>query len=152
MSPFPFMLLAVAGLQAPALANPGEAKVLATVEAYHRAFEQRDLEALRPLFDPDLLVFEAGGIDRGRDAYLGHHLGPELKELSAWKTSGMAMQAHVLGDLAYVTCAFTYEAAFSSGKMTRGQATETLVLASVKGSWVIRHLHWSSRPLKAVNP
>jgi ketosteroid isomerase-like protein len=152
MSPLPLLLLAVAGLQAPAPGNPGEARILATVEAYHRAFEQRDLEALRPLFDPDLLVFEAGGIDRGRDTYLGHHLGPELKELSTWRTSGMAMRAHVHGDLAYVTCAFTYEAAFSSGKTARGQATETLVLASAKGSWVIRHLHWSSRPLKAVKP
>lgn len=152
MSLLPFLLMSVAGLQVPASGNPREARVLSTVEAYHRAFEQRDLEALRPLFDPDLLVFEAGGIDRGRDAYLGHHLGPELKDLSAWKTSGMAQQVHVLGDLAYVTCAFTYEAAFSSGKTARGQATETLVLASAKGSWVIRHLHWSSRPLKAVKP
>lgn len=152
MSPLPFLLMTVAGLQAPAPASPREAKVLAIVEAYHRAFEQRNLEALRALFDPDLLVFEAGGIDRGRDAYLGHHLGPELKELSAWKTSGMVQQVHVVGDLAYVTCAFSYEAAFASGKIAKGQATETLVLASVKDSWVIQHLHWSSRSLKAVKP
>lgn len=152
MSPLPILLMLVAGLQVQAPGDPREARVLATVEAYHRAFEQRDLEALRPLFDPDVLVFEAGGSDLGRDAYLGHHLGPELKELRAWKTSGMSLQVHVVGDLAYVTCAFTYEAAFTNGKTARGQATETLVLASTKGVWVIRHLHWSSRSLKAVKP
>jgi len=152
MSPLPFLLLAVAGHQTPAPGNPSEARVLATVEAYHRAFEQRDLEALRPLFGPDLLVFEAGGIDRGRDAYLGHHLLPELKELSAWKTSARALQVHVLGDFAQVPGALTYEATFRSGKTARGQATETLVLASANGSWVIQHLHWSSRPLKLEKP
>ena len=152
MSPLSFLMMTMAGVQAPAPENPREARVLAIVEAYHRAFEQRDLEAMRALFDPNLLVFEAGGIDRGRDAYLGHHLGPELKELSAWKTLGMDQQVHVIGDLAYVTCAFTYEAVFISGKTARGQATESLVLTSSKDSWIIRHLHWSSRPLKVVKP
>lgn len=135
--------------------NPGtaaEAQVRATVEAYHRAFEARDIEGIRHQLSPDLVVFEMGGVDRGRDSYLGHHLGPELKELTAWSTTNMEIKIQAQERLAYATCAFTFEASFANGKTSKGKATETLLLTKEDGRWIIRHLHWSSRPLKPGKP
>lgn len=129
-----------------------EAQVRTVVEAYHKAFEQRDLEGLRRLLAPELLVFESGGVDRGRDTYLGHHLGPELKEMNAWTTSGMEMKVQTEGAMAYATCAFAYEATFTNGKTSKAKATETLLLAKEKDQWLIRHIHWSSRAIKPVKP
>ena len=125
-----------------------EQAVRAAVDAYHQAFERKDTAALEKLFHPDLLVFEGGGVDRGAKAYLEHHLGPELKELKSWTNTGMEIQVQVEGAMAYATCAFTYEAAFTNGKMSRGKATESLVLVKADGGWRIRHLHWSSHAIK----
>lgn len=146
------LLITVPALVAQAPGAATESEVRKVVEAYHQAFEQRDLEGLRRLLVPELLVFEGGGVDRGRDTYLGHHLGPELKEMSGWTTSGMNMTFRVEGTLAYATCAFTYEASFKSGKTSKGKATETLVLVNEKDQWLIRHIHWSSRAIKPVKP
>jgi uncharacterized protein (TIGR02246 family) len=148
----PYLILAAPVLIAQWPGVAVETQVGNIVEAYHKAFEQRDVEGLRRLFAEDLLVFESGGVDRGREAYLTHHLGPELKELSAWTTSGMDMKIEAQESLAVATCAFIYEATLASGKASKGKATETLVLAKEGGQWRIRHIHWSSRAIKSVKP
>jgi ketosteroid isomerase-like protein len=64
----------------------------------------------------------------------------------------MDMKIEAQEGLAVATCAFTYEAAFANGRVSKGKATETLVLAKEGGQWRIRHIHWSSRAIKSVKP
>lgn len=125
------------------------AAVRAAIETYRQAMNNRDLAAMRQVFHPDLLVFEMGGVNRGRSDYLEHHLGPELKELKSWKTGPANTAIEVDGKLAVAIADFTYEATMLNGKTSRGVATETLVLALTPDGWKIRHLHWSSHAVKA---
>ncbi len=135
----------------PSKSNP-EAEIQAVVKAYHEAMARKDVDALKNLFHPDLVVFEAGGVDKGRDAYLEHHLGPELKELKSW-TYGPMETSVLTGDpTSVVLCSFTYEAALDSGKISKGKATESMVLTRTAEGWRIRHLHWSSRAIKPSKP
>ena len=135
----------------PSKPNP-EAEVQALVKAYHEALVRKDMEALKKLFHPDLVVFEAGGVDKGRGAYLEHHLGPELKELKSW-TYGPMETSVLMGDPTSVAlCRFTYEAILEGGKLSKGKATESLVLIRTAEGWRIRHLHWSSRAIEPSKP
>ena len=120
----------------------------AAVAAYHQALLRLDVQALAALFHPDLLVFEAGGVDRGRGAYLEQHLGPELKELERWEFGEPRTEWIEHGTLAVAQRTFDYTATLKSGKVRRGRATETLVLQLDTGGWRIRHLHWSSHAIK----
>lgn len=125
------------------------APVRAVIETYRQGMANLDLAAMRRVFHPDLLVFEMGGVNRGMADYLDHHLGPELKELKSWRTGPADTAIEVDGKLAIATATFTYEATLSSGKTSRGVATETLVLVLTPSGWKIRHLHWSSHAMKA---
>jgi ketosteroid isomerase-like protein len=120
----------------------------AAVTAYHQALLRLDAAALKALFHPDLLVFEAGGVDRGREDYLQKHLGPELKELERWDLGEPRTEWIGQGPLVVAARSFDYTATLKTGKVRRGRATETLVLQQVPEGWRIRHLHWSSHARK----
>jgi ketosteroid isomerase-like protein len=114
----------------------------ATVQAFHDALAAGDPAAVKALLDPEVLIFEAGNIERSLDEYEAHHLPADLKFMSSVTYRQERQKGHTEGDLAWIS---------TEGRMTpKGTgperiSTETLILRKRAGDWRIVHIHWSSR-------
>ena len=114
----------------------------ATTEAFHEALAASDPAAVKELLDPEVLIFEAGNIERSLDEYEAHHLPADLKFMSSVTYRQERQTGHTEGDLAWIS---------TEGRMTaKGTGperigTETLILRKRSGEWRIVHIHWSSR-------
>ena len=114
----------------------------ATVHAFHEALANGNSAAVKELLDPNVLIFEAGGIERSLSEYAAHHLPADLKFMSSVTYKQERQTGHTEGDLAWIA---------SEGRMTAKGAgperisTETLILRRRAGEWRIVHIHWSSR-------
>lgn len=137
------MLLGVFCFVAAATAAP--APIVAVVDAYHAAMEARSVEKLAAVFDPGLVVLEGTHENTGWPDYRDNHIGPEMKEWSAFKILETRITDWVDGgELAYVVTQSRYRIT-SKGKPVTIAAAETLVLRLTAGQWRIRHVHSSGK-------
>lgn len=113
------------------------------------ATERGDLAALDAMYssDPDLLIIEGGGADKGWRSYRDHHLAPELKELKELRYRYDAVRVDVAGDLAWSTFDYTLQA-ISGDKPLDIAGKGTLILKRSADGWKIIHSHTSGRPRK----
>jgi ketosteroid isomerase-like protein len=113
-----------------------------TVQAFHEALAAGDSTAVKALLDPEVLIFEAGNIERSLDEYEAHHLPADLKFMTSVTYRQERQTGHTEGDSAWIS---------TEGRMTPKGAgperisTETLILRRRAGEWRIVHIHWSSR-------
>src|SRR5687767_9111337 len=97
----------------------------ATVQAFHDALAAADPAAVKALLEPEVLIFEAGNIERSLDEYETHHLPADLKFMSSVTYRQERQTAHTEGYLAWIS---------TEGRMTpKGTgperiSTETLIL------------------------
>ena len=142
-------LLIAAALAAPApAAIPELPKALSTVlRDYRAAMEARSIEELAAVFDADLFLFEGTHKNVGWADYRDNHIGPEMKDWSAFKVVDARVADAVLGDdLAYVATESIYRIV-SEGKTVDIAAAESFVLVHRGAAWKIRHLHYSGKKL-----
>ncbi len=113
--------------------------------SYDEAFNAKDLDKLATFYDPEVTIFEGGGINRGWADYRDHHLGPELEAFEDLKFGHSAVRAFPLSaESAYVTAEYHLEARYKERDIdVTGLAT--LLLVKKEGRWRIRHSHTSSR-------
>ena len=121
------------------------------LQAYDRAFNAKDLKQLATFYDPEVTVFEGGGVNNGWADYRDHHLGPELKEFEDLRFSHHNVRVQLLADgrAACVISEYTLKAKVNNRDVD-GAGLETLVVVKASdGRWRIRHSHTSSRPRPA---
>lgn len=114
------------------------------VDAFHAALAAGDSAAALRLLDPEVVVFESGGVERSRDEYRSHHLGADMAFEAATRREIIKQTAQVYGDLALVLSEVR-----STGEV-RGRTVdrvgvETMLLRRTRKAWRIVHIHWSSR-------
>lgn len=120
---------------------------VAVVESFHRALSAGDREAVLAALDPDVVIFEAGGVERSRDEYASHHLAGDLAFAKAVaRTTGERRQG-ASGDTAWVLTRSETAGRFRE-KDVATRDTETMLLRRSGGTWRIVHVHWSSRAAK----
>lgn len=124
---------------------------VATIEAwlkgYDAAFTAKDLDKLATFYDPDVTIYEGGGINNGWIDYRDRHLGPELKSFEGLQFGHSNTRVTVLpgGQSAYATSEYSIKAKMGERVLDSG-GLETLVLVKAgDGTWRIRHSHTSSR-------
>jgi ketosteroid isomerase-like protein len=131
-----------------------EAAVVAWLHRYDEAFNARDLDKLAGFYDPDVTIYEGGGINTGWADYRDNHLGPELKSFENLEFAHNSLKVTMLpgGQSAYATSEYSLKAKIGEREID-SRGLETLVLVKQSdGVWRIRHSHTSSRPRRSPLP
>ena len=164
MRRFLFALLAVPALSATAFAQttPAAATVASTADEtavkavltkYQQAVQKLDTAGTARLFTASSQVFESGGVEGTYRHYAAHHLGPELKEFSAFTFSDYKAAVQVDGPYAFATETYTYTINLKPDPkdkevkvpiVRRGVATSVL-RKNTAGQWQIMSTHSSAR-------
>jgi len=125
--------------------SPAATTAAATVDAFQGALATGDLERARQLLDPEVRIFESGGIERSAEEYASHHLKSDAAFLNGADVTLRSRSGNVAGDLAWIAS----ESAITrnvDGKQQSIVSTETMILRDTPEGWRITHIHWSSRP------
>ncbi|MDU0372249.1 YybH family protein [Hymenobacter monticola] len=130
-----------------------EAAVKAVLTKYQQAVQKLDTTGTARLFTANSQVFESGGVEGTYRHYAEHHLGPELKEFSAFTFSDYKAAVQVDGPYAFATETYTYTINLKKGPqdkeakapiVRRGVATSVL-RKNAAGQWQIMSTHSSAR-------
>lgn len=122
-------------------ADAGAAKV---VDAFHAALDGGDTAAAAAFLADAVLVFEAGGAERSKTEYAGHHLPADAVFAKAVGSELTRRSGGVSGNLAWVASEGQTRGRYNDRDINR-ITTETMILQRVSGAWKIVHVHWSSR-------
>jgi uncharacterized protein (TIGR02246 family) len=128
--------------------NAEAAAVRAVLAQYHAAIERLDATGTEQLFAADSAVFETGGVEGSYRDYLGHHLGPELKEFKSFKFSDYKADVRFEGPVALATETYKYRIETKDGTIAERQGVTTSVLKKIDGNWKILVSHNSGRKPK----
>jgi ketosteroid isomerase-like protein len=128
--------------QAAALA-PSARPAAAVVDAFHAALRRGDTSAARSHLAVNALIYESGGVERGKQEYASHHLGADATFAQAVPSTITRRAGEAVGIMAWIATegrtAGTYK-----GRALDLVTTETMVLRRVGNGWKIVHIHWSS--------
>lgn len=121
------------------------ARITDWLGAYDRAFNAKDLQQLATFYDPDVTIFEGGGVNNGWADYRDHHLGPELRDFENLQFAHRDIKVQLLGNgsVAYVTSEYALKARVKDRDVDSG-GLETLVLVKAGDAWRVRHSHTSA--------
>ena len=131
----------------PAQAQKTDADVAAvekTVRSYHEALAAGNPNGALQLLAPDVVVLESGGLET-REEYRSHHLAGDIEFAQAVTTRRSAIQVTVSGDVAWASSTSETQGNFRNRAVNLTGA-ELMVLSKTNKGWVIRAIHWSSRP------
>jgi len=123
-------------------APPGE-----TVSAFHAAITAGDKDKALAMLSPTIVIYESGHVERSRDEYASHHLASDMEFSKAVSRKVLKHAERIDGNFATVL-EETETTGLFKGKPVHSFGVETAVLEKKGDSWVIAHVHWSSRKAK----
>lgn len=109
----------------------------------HAAIAMGDVDTLRSLLAPEVLIFESGGVESSLAEYEGHHMHADMAFMKSMQEEVVSRQVFDGGDSATVVTHARVHGVYE-GKDVDLSSTETLVMKIVGGQWQIVHIHWSS--------
>lgn len=122
------------------------------LEEFHAALALGDASAATAHLAPELTIYESGYVERSRDEYAGHHMLGDMKFAKSATSRVLKQTERRDGNMA-VIWSETETRSTVKGKDVTSLGTETAVLQKAGDSWVIVHLHWSSRkPVEVKKP
>lgn len=137
-------LLAAPMTSQPAHHPSSQEPPVATIDAFHHALEEGDLEAALALLVPEVTIFESGGAEMSRDEYASHHLSGDMKFSAAVETEIVDRQFESSGESAWVLTRSRTRGTYGDREID-ARGTETMILRRTGSTWKIVHIHWSSR-------
>lgn len=114
----------------------------ATVDAFYRALHDGDRARVLALLAPDVMIYEQGFADNGRDAYAGAHLADAMAFARSVQRTVTRRASWQSGDAAWVLSETVQQGSFHNAKVN-WIGTETVVLRRDGDHWQIAHIHWS---------
>jgi ketosteroid isomerase-like protein len=118
-----------------------------TVASFHAAIQAGDKDKALALLSPQIMIYEAGHVERSRDEYAGHHLGGDIEFAKVTRRKVIKHSERVDGNIA-VVLEETETTGDYKGKPVHSFGVETAILEKKGDGWVIAHVHWSSRKAK----
>ncbi|ASJ89939.1 hypothetical protein CBR61_02615 [Porphyrobacter sp. CACIAM 03H1] len=91
----------------------------------------------------DVVIFESGGVERGRAEYASHHLEADAAFTAAVTRKLVSRTDRMQGDMAWVMSVETVSGTYRT-RVINSRLIETVILRRMKGQWRIMHIHWSS--------
>jgi hypothetical protein len=135
-----------AAAQAPTRDVSPDAKAATIVlDRFSAALKKGDMETVKGILDPEVLILESGYAERSRDEYLGHHAVSDALFLGSAQIEQVNRSARRSGDLVWVGTESEIRTLKDDKPLTL-ISTETVVLKKVGEDWRIVHIHWSSHP------
>lgn len=132
----------------PALELPADTRAAgAVVEAFHAALGRGDTRAAAALLAEDALVYESGGVERGKAEYAAHHLAADATFAKAMTRVVTRRHGRADGRTTWIASESTTKGTFKT-KPINSVSTETMVLRRDRVGWRIVHVHWSSKNAK----
>jgi ketosteroid isomerase-like protein len=119
------------------------AEAAATVDAFHSAVKAGDVVHAAALLDEEIVVFEAGGAERSKAAYVAEHLAADAKFEGAATATVRRRVGAAAGGTAWIATEGRVQGR-SGEKVIDRLTTETMVLRRTPAGWRIVHVHWSS--------
>jgi uncharacterized membrane protein/ketosteroid isomerase-like protein len=102
-----------------------------------------DINSLRSVVAPDVLIFESGGVESSLDEYEGHHMPADMAFMKAMQREVISRQVLDSGESATVVTRSRIHGMYKDQNVDR-KSTETLVMRNEGGLWKVIHIHWSS--------
>ena len=102
-----------------------------------------DINTLRSIVAPDVLIFESGSMESSLAEYEGHHMLADMAYMKAMRREVISQQVIDSGDSATVVTRSRLHGIYRDQEIDI-TSTETLVIRKVNGQWKVVHIHWSS--------
>jgi ketosteroid isomerase-like protein len=118
------------------------------VDAYREAVKRGDRAGVVAELAADLVIYEQGFEEHGRDAYVEHALGNDLTFASMVQREQLGREAWEDGNVAWVLVRSVDRGDFDGRKLEL-ENTETLLLRRTDAGWKIVHIHRSAHPREA---
>ena len=122
---------------------PAAQPAAAIVDRFHAALSRGDTASAASLLAEDALIFEAGGVERGKAEYASHHLASDAAFAKAVPAARNRRSGHAIGTMAWIATEGRTSGTYN-GKPVDRVTAETMVLQKVGRNWKIVHIHWSS--------
>ncbi len=103
-----------------------------------------DAQAVANLLDPQVVIYESGGVESDFAEYAAHHLPADMAFMQGVKHDLLDEYSRVFGNQAVYWGRSRVRGTYKD-KPVDLYSNETLWLQRVEGQWRIRHIHWSSR-------
>jgi ketosteroid isomerase-like protein len=113
------------------------------VDAFHAALQRGDTAAALAFLADDALIFEAGGVERGKQEYAAHHLGADAAFAKAVPGTVTRRAGDAIENIAWIATEGRTVGTYKDKAVDR-VTSETMVLRRQGKTWKIVHIHWSS--------
>lgn len=124
-------------------APPSARAATAVVDAFHAALARGDTKAALALLADNALIFESGGVERGKAEYAAHHLAADAAFSQAVPGSRTRRTGSATDSMAWIASEGRTTGTYK-GKPVDRITSETMVLRRAGSAWKIVHIHWSS--------
>ena len=123
-------------------AGAQDAGLTAAMETYDRAFRAKDVETIRGLLAPDVLLYEHSVRNDGLQDVFENHLKPEIVEFEDLKLDFSDVRVMAGADAAVLTRQYRVQGKLR-GREIDAKGNETMAWKKVDGQWRIFHIHYS---------
>jgi ketosteroid isomerase-like protein len=117
------------------------------VDAFHAALASGNTTAALALLADDAVIYESGGVERGKAEYASHHLEADAAFSKAVPSQITRRTGAAAGAVAWMLTEGRTTGTFRDKPVDR-LTTETAMLRRVGRAWRITHFHWSSAAAK----
>lgn len=119
-----------------------ESSLQAALEKYNQAFRSKDVETVKSLLAPDVLLYEHSVRNDGLQDVFENHLKPEILEFQDLQLDFSDVRISPSADLGLVTRQYRVRGKLGE-RMIDATGNETMVWKMVGGQWRIAHIHYS---------
>jgi ketosteroid isomerase-like protein len=127
--------------------SPAATEAARAVDAFHAALSMGNTRAALALLADDVLIFEAGGVERSKAEYASHHLAADAAFTQAVPGRTIRRTGAAVGDVAWIASEGRTTGRYKDKPVDRVTA-ETIILRRAGSGWLISHVHWSSAAAK----
>jgi ketosteroid isomerase-like protein len=125
-----------------AFANGDEDSVRKALDAYDQAVAKKDVDTVRAMLAPEILLYEHSVRNDGAKDAFENHLKPEILEGDGLQLSFSDLRVTASSGLALVTRQYRVKGTLE-GKAIDSTGNETQAWKRTDGQWKILHLHYS---------
>ena len=119
-----------------------ESSLQAAMENYNQAFRNKDVETVRSLLAPEVLLYEHSVRNDGREDVFENHLKPEILEFQNLQLDFSDVRITPGAELSLVTRQYRVRGKLGE-RVIDAMGNETMVWRMVGGQWKIVHIHYS---------
>lgn len=117
------------------------------VDSFHAALARGETAAALAFLTDDAVIYESGGVERGKAEYASHHLEADAAFSKAVPSQITRRSGAADGSIAWVLTEGRTTGTYRDRPVDR-VTTETAMLRRIGNAWRITHFHWSSAAAK----